>query len=110
MSILTCANEGISLDEFQNAWRAISEQSPPDTCVMAVYAHNGKKPIHDRWIISRSAGLRLGTSLNSLGNKLSEISVMRDHECSSCEAELDKYFLRQAVVGGSRIKSVSFDL
>jgi hypothetical protein len=63
------------LEEYQNQWMKISDVSPPDVELVIIGVEgNGQSPIHDRWILTKGGGLRLGTSLNSLGvTKISEI-------------------------------------
>lgn len=70
-------------EEYKNYWKKISDEMPP--FVNITFCWNSEdinnKPIHDRWIITKNSGLRLGTSINSLGNKReSEISVMKPNE------------------------------
>ncbi len=54
---------------YHEAWRMIvSDQSPPDTEIFIVGTQTtGALPIHDRWWITDKAGIRLGSSYNSLG-------------------------------------------
>lgn len=70
-------------EEYKNYWKKISDEMPP--FVNITFCWNSEdinnKPIHDRWIITKNSGLRLGTSINSLGTKReSEISVMKPNE------------------------------
>ncbi|CAE6901737.1 hypothetical protein R69749_08187 [Paraburkholderia domus] len=71
--------KGSSPEEvFREAWDEMCDGCPPQTDVFVIgYGSEGKHPIHDRWIVSESGGLRLGTSANSIGGmRLSEISEM----------------------------------
>jgi hypothetical protein len=55
----------------------------------------GELPIHDRWWLTRNAGLRLGTSFNGLGfNKVSEISALSKEELEARMAETEQYIQR----------------
>ncbi len=81
-------------ETYHDYWRFnISDQRPPDTEVVIVGNQHGRPPFHDRWLITKSGGLRLGTSLNSLGRKVSEISRMSPEEVSERESILDQYLI-----------------
>lgn len=77
-----CRSEGTTdIDElFHITWTQISDMSPPDLTINVInVAETNEHPIHDRWILAESSGLRLGTSNNSIGiNKISEISELSD--------------------------------
>ena len=67
-------------NKFHAYWKKISDQYPPFTSITFCWIpeKNNSTPFHDRWIITKDGGLRLGTSINSLGIiKESEISVMQ---------------------------------
>ena len=103
----------LGAEVFEKAWREQSDQDPPDTEIIALaYADSpSKHVIHDRWLLSGDAGLRLGTSFNSLGlERLSEISVMEPVRVSTLREQVDKYLNRQRVVDGMRIQYTSFTL
>jgi hypothetical protein len=91
---------------FQQAWKAVIDQDPPVTEVVAVTrAGFGDSLIHDRWIISNGEGLRIGTSFNSLGvAKLSEISHLTTEEVNEVSAEMGKFIKRERVISGSRVE------
>ena len=76
---------------------SVSTQNPPDTDVIMVdTASGGDLPIHDRWLLTKASGLRLGTSLNSLGiSKTSEISLLSAAESLNCMAEANEYISRK---------------
>ncbi|PEQ30014.1 hypothetical protein [Bacillus thuringiensis] len=81
-------------EEYLNYWRLnISDQDPPTTTIVIVGTKKKQElPIHDRWMVSKGSGLRMGTSLNSLGDsKESELSVLNEDEIILREAEMDKY-------------------
>ncbi len=79
---------------YRDYWHQnISDQRPPDTEVVIVGNQQGRAPFHDRWLITKGGGLRLGTSLNSLGRKVSEISHMSSEEVLEREHILDKYLI-----------------
>ncbi|MBB1634451.1 hypothetical protein A9975_26810 [Cupriavidus sp. UME77] len=65
-------------DAFKDAWERLCEVPPPPTDIIVVgFGGDGEHPIHDRWIVGESSGLRLGTSANSLGHlRVSEMSEL----------------------------------
>ncbi|AGY82970.1 hypothetical protein [Carnobacterium inhibens] len=85
-------------EEFIDYWKLnIADQSPPETnIVIAGTTTDGSLPIHDRWIISKNSGLRLGTSLNSLGKgKDSEINILSETNRIIIEEKIDGYLIQQ---------------
>ena len=97
---------------YSSAWRQLCDHSPPEMEILVVgTAGTGSAPFHDRWILSNSAGLRLGTSLNSLGAKDSEISVLGSEEMDQIQRTVCRYRTKKIrEVGGERIKYESFEL
>lgn len=85
-------------ETYSNYWKYnISEQSPPETeIIVAGLSTNGKLPIHDRWIITKKGGLRIGTSINSIGKgRDSEISTLTLEETNERETQIDAYIRRE---------------
>lgn len=85
-------------EKYDNYWRHhLSDQLPPDTDIVIVSINKkGGSPIHDRWWITESAGLRLGTSFNSIGDaRTSEISIIPSELLAEREAEIDQYLQRR---------------
>tara|TARA_R110000851_G_C13101390_1_gene568464 strand:+ start:2132 stop:7066 length:4935 start_codon:yes stop_codon:yes gene_type:complete len=85
-------------DEFKKHWKSISEEIPPYTDITFCWIEGvNAHPIHDRWIISKNGGLRLGTSFNGLGQKKeSEISVITTNEAFNIKSEtLNDYLTRK---------------
>lgn len=83
---------------YRNHWRTrVSDQEPPETDLVIVGTKGGGDlPIHDRWILTRGSGLRLGSSLNSIGKtRHSEISVLSADEAQELENIVDAYLMRQ---------------
>lgn len=83
---------------YGNYWKQhISEQEPPETDItVAGTITNGKLPIHDRWIITRGAGIRIGTSINSLGKgRDSEISLLSGAEAVERESQIDAFIRKE---------------
>jgi hypothetical protein len=65
--------------QFEDAWKEISDQTPPPTFIVVhgiVYETEQNDEFHDRYIITKNAGLSIGTSLNGLGNKEFFISTL----------------------------------
>lgn len=103
----------LSADAFQNAWKRQCDQDPPETEIIAMgYAEEqARHVIHDRWLITGDAGLRLGTSFNSLGeNKLSEISVIDSGRVRDLKEQLGQYLRRQRSVDGAKLQYITFTL
>ncbi|MXI46947.1 hypothetical protein GRW89_10575 [Pseudomonas moraviensis] len=99
-----------SNEAFDAAWLKLSDQTAPETYIYGVDKLDGKELIHDRWLISKGGGLRLGTSLNGMGNKFSEISIMTPQECVVWEAELDNFLNNPVIVGGARVRVTRYQL
>ena len=71
----------------------------------------GGAPFHDRWVVSAKAGLRMGTSFNSLGHKDSEISVLDPEEVRRVNGVAERYFSKEIREWeGKRVFYQSFDL
>lgn len=102
----------LSADDFQEAWKKLSDQDPPETEIIAVSVNESDKGlIHDRWILSKNCGLRIGASFNSIGTgKLSEISDMEPAKAKACEIQLDRFIEKQRKVNGIKISYLSFTL
>ncbi|WP_395607014.1 hypothetical protein [Pseudomonas sp. B22129] len=99
-----------SNEEFELAWHNISDQTAPETYIYGVGKLDDQELIHDRWVISKGVGLRLGTSFNSIGYKISEISVMTPHELAECEMTLNNFLGDQVFVNGGRVKTTRYQL
>ncbi len=92
---------------YQVYWKEhVCNQSAPETEIVVVgSAETGESPIHDRWWISEGVGLRLGTSFNSLGHRLTEISFMQEEEARSAEVAINRYLVdRVREVEGRRLR------
>jgi hypothetical protein len=79
---------------FRDYWNInISAQDPPDTEFIIVGTESsGHLPIHDRWWLTKDAGLRMGTSLNSLGEaKSSDIIVLSSEQTDKYYREIEQY-------------------
>lgn len=103
-------NHCASNEAFELAWCKLSDQTAPETYIYGIDKLDGKELIHDRWLLSSGGGLRLGTSINSLGAKFSEISVMTPNDLTQCELELNSFLENQVYVNGSRVKVTRYQL
>jgi len=83
-------------ETYQSYWHSISDQNPPETEIIFIgLESSGESPIHDRFWITLTSGLRVGTSFNSLGiNKISEISILSLEESNLMENEINQYINR----------------
>ena len=100
-------------EPFEKAWREECDQDPPATEIIApAYINDPDKHVlHDRWLLTKDAGLRLGTSFNSLGvERLSEVSEMDINQVSTLRKQIDKYLTRQRIVDGARLQYITFTL
>jgi hypothetical protein len=84
-------------EEYRSKWRqSVADQDPPNTRIVLCETITHKFPVHDRWFLANDQGIRLGTSINSLGtNKLSEISFMDEDETHAISQQLNKYLKMQ---------------
>ncbi len=100
VDILAC-DDVINSDpeqQYKEYWKQISDEAPPFVNItFCITQETKERPFHDRWIITKDGGLRLGTSINSLGlKKESEISVMRPNEALKIREEtLIEYISRK---------------
>ena len=99
-------------EAYAQAWRGQCDHSPPETDIMIVgTVTSGAAPFHDRWILSKSAGLHLGSSVNSLGSRDSVITRLRGGELERTRRLIEKYLARQIrEVNGERISYELFEL
>jgi hypothetical protein len=91
-------NPGESLEDlYAAAWQRAYDQAPPVAEIAIIGGENSKNsPIHDRWLVSGEFGLRLGTSLNSLGqSRESEISEMSAQDTDQKRIEMQQYLARE---------------
>jgi hypothetical protein len=99
--------------KFKDAWRAIADFDPPDTdIVIAAVGGVGKSPIHERWLVSQTSGLRLGTSVADLGSdRITEISTLSEADVVARNEEIVQYLkFDKRMQNNERIKYNSFSL
>ncbi|MEZ5326983.1 MAG: hypothetical protein R3F19_18185 [Verrucomicrobiales bacterium] len=101
-------------DAYSTYWRiSVSDSDPgPVTITMIGSASSGSHPIHDRWCLSGRSGLRLGTSINSIGTlKSSEISALEEVDCQNLLGELERWLRgTKDHDSGEKIKRTTFEL
>ncbi|HJZ06393.1 MAG TPA: hypothetical protein VJ327_11185, partial [Patescibacteria group bacterium] len=64
---------------FTKAWNELSNQAPPATLVVlheTIFDTAEKDDFHDRYLITKEAGLSIGTSLNGFGNQEFLITIL----------------------------------
>ncbi|MCD2453593.1 hypothetical protein GO003_024745 [Methylicorpusculum oleiharenae] len=100
-------------ESYQLHWRFhVSDADPGDVRIFMIgKGISGSHPIHDRWWLSEQSGLRLGTSANSLGMRLSEMSSVTESEIPHMLAEVDKYISGSVrTIENQRLEHSSFYL
>lgn len=101
-------------DTYQSHWRmAISDCDAGNVTIVVVGKDStGEHPIHDRWWLSNKSGIRIGTSVNSLGvGKLSEISPISEDEVTDRLTIVDSYIAKEIRnYKAERIRYISFNL
>jgi hypothetical protein len=81
-------------DTYQSYWRmTVSDSDPGEvTIIMIGKVPTGQHPIHDRWWLSENGGLRIGTSVKSLGFKrISEVSPISGTDSALLVTEVNQY-------------------
>lgn len=100
-------------DSFLDAWQEISDIAPPKIRFAIIgYGTAGKHPVHDRWIVSEASGIRLGSSINSIGlTRISDLSEMTSVDANERRGFLEVYFNNPPRLFGEERLTVSyFDL
>ena len=99
-------------EPFRAAWAAESDQSPPETQVIAIgQAKTNASVVHDRWLITKGAGLRFGSSFGGLGRgKASEISVLDASSLAPIQALLEQYVNGDRLVAGAKMQYHNFTI
>lgn len=101
-------------EAYQTHWRSnYSEADPGEVRIVIVGTReNGSLPIHDRWWISGTTGIRLGSSLNSIGiNKASEVTEIEEKDFEGIKNTVEKYLSGAAKTPkGERLRGIIFYL
>lgn len=110
-TILTCTSEISTGDldaEYGSAWANIAHVEPPSLKVVHVNfdGQKSQSTIHDRWLLCGNSGLRIGTSVGSIGNsKLSELSRITGDEVSEVRRALNPFLtLSERWLEGRKLK------
>lgn len=101
-------------EEYNRAWRLhVSVEDPPNAEIFIVGTKGrGDSPIHDRWIVSKNHGLKIGTSLNSIGtSKVSEISELTEQGRIDKDEQINQIINREMrEIDGERLQYSIFNL
>jgi hypothetical protein len=105
----------IDLPAFIHEWKSISADPLPNMTVIRVNKADRSSPFHDRYILSKKAGLglKVGSSINSIGGgKVFGITVMNQTEIDSVYESTVEPFANQKVriYGKDTLKYEYFDL
>lgn len=113
IKILSC--KYFEQEEIINEWKKITKDEIENCEVIFTYFRsNSEKPIHDRYLLSQNSGLRLGTSLNSIGTsmKFSEISKMSQNDVNKLLSEQLNSFIsgKKKEVNGEKLDRRTYNL
>jgi hypothetical protein len=95
------------------AWQERFDFDPPSTEFAVVgCGPEGKHPIHDRWIVAENSGLRVGSSLNSIGlTRTSDLSEIGSSDILDKWQEINIYFDRPPkLIAGEKVVCIYFTL
>jgi AAA ATPase domain len=99
-------------DTYRDEWTRLSSLQPPRTSIIiAGTTVSAKCPVHDRWWLAVGAGLKLGTSMNGIGGRWSELSRMSHADAAERLQQLQSVFgmtLRQ--FEGEQLRYSTIDL
>jgi len=113
IKVLCC--EYFEQEEIMNEWKKITKDEM-DNCeiIFTYFKSNSEKPLHDRYLLSEGGGLRLGTSIKSIGSsmKFSEISRMSRVEVDKLLHEELNGFIsgKKKEVNGEKLDRRTFSL
>lgn len=122
--ILTSVSNVKNIEEAENTnikqlfieyWKdTIQENIVPDFTFIYIglESKNGQMPIHDRWWLTDSSGVRLGTSVNGIGkSRLSEISILEEGQRANVEHKVMGYLeMKQKKCDGEKLSINSFTI
>lgn len=100
-------------DHFQRVWSEKFERERPPSLTISIpfLDQDRSSPIHDRWILTESEGLKLGTSLNGLGERESSISEISKAEFLSTIEMVRKYRKDEIRwVKGARVRTATLPI
>ena len=96
----------VSNEDVEREWQRVLDQDPPVTEIIVINdVGDDRSPVHDRWLLTDTAGLRLGTSFSSLGaGRITEISVVEKTRVSALREALRPFVQRERVVNEKRVQ------
>jgi hypothetical protein len=99
-------------DSYRSAWRQISADAPPYARFTFIGTRGaGKCPIHDRWWLSGTSGLQLGTSFNGFGSRLSSVRILTSDEVQAVRSEVEPFVTRRRTLfEGERLEYLGFTI
>jgi hypothetical protein len=109
------ANPGRSQNKevYMRAWKKISSQTPTNVTIKVVWDKDTFEcPFHDRWYVSGDAiaCLHIGTSVNGLGHRDSQIIELIGDQLIDISKKIDQYIWKeQDMVGGFNLRYERFD-
>lgn len=98
---------------YREFWRTkiSSDQEPPATRIVIVGTKSGKLPIHDRWWLTKAAGLRMGPFAHLGITRTSEISHLNPDKVEALKEEVEQYLRLIAIeYDNQRLKYDAFTL
>jgi len=97
---------------YDSCWREMSVGEPPETTIIVVKSEGDvTAELHDRWWLGDKVGITMGTSFNSLGDKLSELRSLDETSCVALKAEMATYTgLQRRTRSGLRLSYEMFTL
>jgi hypothetical protein len=103
---------GSPKESYDNNWRSLSLGDPPDARIIIVSSDGDLTgQLHDRWWLTKSGGIGLGTSFNSLGDKYSELHELSGPGATDLQKQLMPYVqLARRIGDGPRLSYEVFAL
>jgi hypothetical protein len=104
-------NDGsrVTQGDFEQAWKILTDDPQPHVkIVMTGRMGDGKSPVHDRWWLGNTSGVRVGTSVDAIGGwRLSEMSRLQHPEVEKIRSEIAPLLDAKARVwGGAKLEYV----
>jgi hypothetical protein len=110
----TKRKKALSGEELLSYWyENLADQPPPPTdIVIAEMGSSRISPIHDRWMVTKKAGVRIGTSMNSLGrNRISELCEMTLNESEERLDQIQRFVVnKERIYKSEKIQYITFTL
>ena len=99
----------VTQGDFDQAWKVLTDDPQPRAkIVLTGRSGDGKSPVHDRWWLGTDSGLRVGTSVDSIGGwRLSEMSKLQQPEVARIHSEIAPLIdAKVRVWGGAKLEYV----